>query len=492
MGIFGERLVTRLNTQTQWPHPVDAEVWDQLETWIAFRESDRVGLRHRANWKEGSRDYLIDPLPEKIAEAFADLIWGKAPKITAANAADKTPLEELVADNQLPQELKRAEDQCSSEGEVWWRLLNDPERFTHPRVEFWSRLDVIPVFSGKDLKAVGFIDLLPPRVGDGDDVFWRHFEIVDEQDIMNVLFCGTKYEIGDKRKLTEHPATEDLEESEPHELPAMPAGRIPNKLGRNVAYGRSDYAGIEDYLYALNETLTVGKENMRMTLKRRVVVPASAVDEAGNVTTGEAIVVEMPDMASGKDAVSNQFQVLEYSFDAEALIKYQNSLAEQALTRVGITPAYIGVSTNEPQGRAITGTALRLRLMPSINAGEARAQPWDVQLPVMLMLLQIIEARAEDDGGYGIQWADAGTAPGVDRGESLPQDEVEEAQRHTILISAGAESIRTAIADMHPDWDVDRVEEEWAKILEENEKLKPGIGPKLFDTNAPAPTITPI
>jgi hypothetical protein len=496
MGVFGDKLIGRLRSQEQWPHPVDREIWDQIRTWIAFRESDRRYLRQKAGWVDGQREYLVDPLPEKISEAFADLIFGTdPPTITPPSPEDQDLTDEMVESSELPAELRRAEDQCSAEGEVWWRIVADPERFQHPRLEFWSRLDVIPQLSGRQVQAVAFIDCLEPLESDGEETVWRHFEVVDEDDIQNALFEGTSTSIGVEVALSTHPAVADLAPSAPHELPLMPAGRIINKEGRRPAYGRSDYAGIEDFLMNLNEALTIGRENARLTLKRRVVVPDTAVDESGQIPAGqEAIVTPSADIALGMDTVksSSQFQVLEYSFDAEALIKYQNSQAEQALTRCGITPQFIGMPTNEPQGRAITGTALRLRLMPSTNSGEAHAKPWDSWLPKMLMLMALIEARSTELGGWGYKWKQPALPFGIDRGSSLPEDEIEQAQKNTILISAGAKSIRTAIEEEHPDWDEARVGEEWDKIVEETEKLKgPGTVPKLFGSDSKLPSIAP-
>lgn len=496
MGVFGDRLINTLDSGEggHWPRAEDREVWDQIKDWIAFRESDRVQLRRMANWVDAQRQYLVDPLPEKIAEAFADLIFGnEPPTITPADASDQERVDALVDFNELAAELKRAEDQCSAEGEIWWRIVADPENFAHPRLEFWSRLDVIPQLSGRKVVAIAFIDRLDSLAQDGAETVWRHFEVVDDEDIANVLYQGTEASIGEQVPLDSHPGVAGLADSTPHELPSMPAGRIINKEGRKPNYGRSDYAGIEDFLQNLNEALTIGRENARLTLKRRVVVPDTSVDESGNIPAGqEAIVVPSADVALGKDTVgsSSQFQVLEYSFDAEALIKYQNSQAEQALSRCGITPQYIGVATNEPQGRAITGTALRLRLMPSTNTGESKAKPWDMQVPRMLMLMAILETKGVEDGGWGIPWAEPAKPFGVDRGTSLPEDEIEQAQKNTILISAGAKSIRTAIQEEHPDWDAARVEDEWTKIVEETEKLKgPGTVPKLFGTDSTLPHV---
>lgn len=489
MGKFADRLVARIQGQQMWPHPADERVWKQCAVWVAMRESEREDLRRAAKWHDASREYLVDPLPEKISAAFAELNFGEEPIVTPADPADKAVLEDMLDDNDLDSELQRWAEVCSSEGEIWWRVCADNDGFAHPVLEFWSRLDVIPLFVSGKLKAVAFIDLLD---GDGDEV-WRHFEVVDGEHIRNVLFVGTHDTVGAEVALSEHESTEDLEDETAHNLPLMPAGRVPNQLGKDVTYGRSDYAGIEDYVYSLNEALTIGRENARLTLKKRVVVPASAVDEGGNLPVNqEAIVVESADLAMGKDSTgSSQFKVLEYSFDADNLIKYQNSLAEAALTRVGITPSYIGINTNQSEGRAITGTALRLRLLPSTNAAKSRAAFWDKMLPRALLLMQILDARPVAEGGFGIKWAKAGEVPGVERGNPLPNDEVEEAQRHSVLVGAALESVETALRSLHPSWEDKEVQDEYERIKADVAALKPGMGASLFGNQKSAlPAVT--
>jgi hypothetical protein len=50
----------------------------------ALRESDRDYLKKLKNWP-ADRDYIVDPLPERIAEAFADFLFGEDPVFTAAD-----------------------------------------------------------------------------------------------------------------------------------------------------------------------------------------------------------------------------------------------------------------------------------------------------------------------------------------------------------------------------------------------------------------------
>src|SRR3954469_17673342 len=62
-----------------WPLPQEAGVQRQLAEWQAFSESDGPTLKVLSRWQEGDNQhlpYVVDPLPERIKDAFADLIFG--------------------------------------------------------------------------------------------------------------------------------------------------------------------------------------------------------------------------------------------------------------------------------------------------------------------------------------------------------------------------------------------------------------------------------
>jgi hypothetical protein len=67
-------------------------------------------------------------------------------------------------------------------------------------------------------------------------------------------------------------------------------------------------------------------------------------------------------------------------------------------------------------------------------------------------------------GGFGRTWSDAASLPAVERTSILPEDDSESVDRHTALVNAELESVQTAIEDLHPDWDEERVTLELARL----------------------------
>lgn len=493
MGFFIDRLTRRLDTSTAWPLPEDDDIWDAIDLWIALRESDHRYLEDYVDWDtDGTgRRYMIDPLAPKIGEAFASLQYGHLPEIIPANDADKQRLQDLVEDNQLGSELQRMVHIRSSEGQVWWRWYLDHQAADHPLLEWHSRQAVTTYWRGKKLRACAFITRLDPiEEGTGNvntSIAWRWLELHDDEHVENALYRGTDRTLGERVDLTEHPETETLRDLPwAHGMGTMIAGRIVNRYGVNYREGVSDLDGIEDFLLALNESVAIAHENTRLAGKKRVVAPESALDENGQLPAhSEVLVAEaVSDSAAlgeeGKtQGAAAAFKVIEYSYDAQPMIAYQDNLAVKALTRIGITPQFVGIPV-EGEGSAETGVALRLRLIPAVNAGNDRAQDTDSRLPRILELGQRLDAAQPDQdgngliGGFGRSWAAPEEAPSIDRGSALPEDQTEETDRHAAAVTAEIESRQTAIERMNPDWDEKRVTEEMSRLAAEQKLFGSG------------------
>lgn len=508
---LADLLIRRIEKAGQtWPLDDERKVHQQVLKWAAFREGDKPALEQIADW-ESDRDYRVDMLPEKISEAFAAMLFGRDLRTTPGDEDDADRLDALVAgpaeqdDAGFSAELRGGAEISSSEGEVWWRIYANRLVADHPLIEFHSRELVVPHFIGHRLVAVAFVSSFlgadTSDAGSEKRVVWRHFEIHTRGRVENRLYRGTKDRIGGKAELTEHVETEDMDEVWDHELPGMLCGRVVNKFGRNRRLGKSDYQSAEDYLLMLNESISIGHENARLTMKKRVVVPSRLVKprvETIDNGDGTRSVTERPRFDASEDLFVHDsldddldsgdkgpYKVLEYSFDAAAQVAYKTDLISSAVTRAGIMPQFVGVPTG-PEGSADTGVALRVRLLPTTSAVSGKGQYWDQAIPHMLLLAQLLDAMPIESGGFGVQWKDPGTAPAVERTDPLPADKTEQATRHSALVGAELESRRTAIRDLHPEWTDSQVNEE-LDLIEEDRPAPvtfPSFG-SFPDPNAP-------
>lgn len=506
---FMQQLVEEQQTVT---NPHEQWVQRQVALYSCLREHEVERLKALIDWPE-ERTYVIDPLPSTIATAFADLLFGEDPTITAAQVVsagkkaepvseetqagdeddaegpDENPapdfdssidatanndqdwLDGIVEANDLPSELRRAEEICSSEGEVWWRIYCDAAQMPHPIIEWHSRSHVRPYYRGRKLICAAFVsDIHRAEVPGRETILYKFVQLQTEGYVRNLLFRGTTTMLGTTVPLTERPETSYLEPEWSHDL-GMLAGRVPNKLGRDRRYGISDFKGVKELILALNEATTIGSENARLVAKQRMVLPASGLGEDGKFDAGEDVIIanEPLDTELGGKSGTAPYAVLEYSFDAEALINWQTNLAGVILTRVGIAEQFVNANSrsSSSEGMAQSGTALRLRLIPTTLASQGKSRFWNDSLPKILLLAQLIDAMDPSRGGFGRNWQMPGMAPTIELSQPLPQDETEEIQLHATAVAAEIESRKTAIEDLHPEWSDEQIEAELQQIESE-------------------------
>lgn len=448
-----------------------------IATWVAMRESDRDELRSLISWP-ADREYRVDPLPDRIAQSFSDLLFGEDPTFIAPADGDQDSLDDIVEENDLPSELRRWASDASSEGEIWWRIYVDKNMSHRPIIEAHSRLDVIPYFVGRRIAAAAFVsDIIDEKVmieGQLATVVWRHIEIQTEGYSRNLLYRGSLAGLGVPVPLTDRVEVEDLPEEWPHDLPYMLAGRIPNKLGRDWRIGISDYQGIKDLLLDLNEARSIMAENARNTMKSRMIVPTSALDEDGNFDAGtDVIPAESTDNVDLGGNNKGPFAVLEYTYQAAPIIEHIDSLVSTALTRVGLAEQFTG-GGRQMEGQSFSGTALRTRMIPTTLAASGKARFFDDAVPKILRCAAAVDSLPSEKGGCGNSWSNVSDLPSMERSDVLPEDAGEETNRHVAAVGGEIESVETAVRAMHKDWSDKDVEDELQRIKDDRDEF--GIG----------------
>lgn len=455
--------------------PFEAGVARRVALHRALREPDVDYLRAYTQW-DRKRRYVPDPLPGQIATAHADLLFGDEPSVTAAAAADQARLDELVDETNLPSELHRAAEIASSEGEVWWRIYTDRDASDYPLIQWCSRLDVAPLWRAGRPVAVAFISV----VDAADQVVTRHVEIQAPGETRNLLYRGSWDRLGVRVSLDAHPDTEGLPDEWLH-APLMLAGRVLNRPRTDTTrIGRSDYHGAEELMLALNEATTIGAENARLTAKKRLFVDGAYLDARGNLPAGDDVYRKDKDGDELGDAGGVGVKEAEYSYDAAPLIAHTQDLVERIVTRCGLVPQWVGV---QEQGRAESGTALRVRLLPATLTAHGKSRFWTDALPRILGLLQMVDAMPEALGGFGRDWARAADDPDVALGDPIPPDALEDTQRAVALVDSGLQSRETTIRELHPDWGDEQVAAELDRIRGEETQRSAAVA-DLFGNGA--------
>jgi hypothetical protein len=460
---YMQRLVDELEGSKQFPPPREYFYRKKIELFVAIRESDGDALRPEWWFQEyeSNREYVVDPLGERIGEVWADMLFGEEADFEPAIKGDMDNLTRLIDDNDLPATLPWAEELCASEGEVWSRLVSIPD-ISSAQMEWHSRLNVIPLFIGRKLVAAAVYSVL--EMDEDAKKEWVYVEYHCEGYSANRLYFHTPgHGLGNPVPLTDRMETEMLRPEWNHGLPML-VDRIHNKLGRDWHCGISALNGVAGLLLSLNEITNIGQENARLTAKQKVVIPERYLDAKGRLPRGAEIIIASQ-VDQDPDKIKNDFAMIEWEFDADAIIKYKADLTDIILTRARVAPQLVGRHTETAQ----TGPALRARLVDTILATGTKGKVWDDKLPEKIALAAQLEDLPLLRGGAGHSWNNPKKEPTFKRRSPLPEDEESRSRRVVTEVNAKVKSKKTAIAELNPTWGDQRVEDELTLLSKEQE-----------------------
>jgi hypothetical protein len=489
-------LIKRLANSKEWPTRHDRKMLQELYLYAAIRESDAEYLQPDDWSVDEQGTYILDPLGARIPGVWEDMVFGEDPVIT--HSAQKQ-YDFLIEENDLAGEFQTAEGTCSSEGEVWWRAYINEDLSDAPIIDFHSRTTVYPLFKGRKIVAVAFISVIT----DGNEA-WRYVECHAEEVVLNRLFKvpmsqpagdetprpsipSSGRSFGDPVSLKDRDETADIEPNWEHGLKHMLCGRVINRRGRDRRRGVSDYQGKVGLLMALNDASNVGHDNLKLTGRKRAVInPEALQPQVVTMANGSQMTLPIPTFDSreqvfvrgGMDETLGStdtapFQVLEYSFDADALETYTNGLENRILTRSRIAPQLVGKATED----AATGPALRARLMDSVLAANGKGRFWDDEAPDMLRAAALVDNLSRSLKGFGRSYEAIDDLPEFKRSDPLPPDEQMELNNDIAEYEAGFISRKRVIARRNPEMDDEQVDELVEEIEDENAAAAPEMPP---------------
>ncbi len=465
---YADQLIAELDAATSWPLPREHEAIEACAKGRAIRTGDTKFLAHHAGWDRG-RKYVHDPLGRRIATGFADFLFAEDAEFKAPSdtEGEQNRVDHLVEVNNMQARCHRAERIKVSEGEAWWKLHYNPAVADVPLLTFSSRRQVVPLFYGDRALAAAFWSERHREMGRNENgeldseapaVVFRHVEVHCDGRIVNVLYRGTEDTLGARVDLTQIPATAAFPEEILFDGLAMLAGRVVNDLDDDDTLGVSEYKPISDLLLALDEAVTISVENTRMTGQDRWVVKGELTDAVGNFDA--SMQVFQLGQGDGEatfgapDGTPPVFAI-EKTFDAAAIWTQIEKLVKTIVSRVGLVVEFVG---DGGEGKAESGTAIRLRFLPTTNAAKGKQREWDRALPHILGLMLELQARVFSAPAPG-----EGTAT-VTLSDPIPRDESETNSDVAAAVSAEVMSRETAVKTLHPEWDSGQVNDELARI----------------------------
>lgn len=481
-----DALLAELDAAPCWPLPREEHPRRQAAEGRALRKNDRDWLKTMCGW-DTDRDYVCDPLARRIAYGFADFLFSEPPELTAAGDADDvtTELDHQAEVNKLGARLHRAERIVISEGEAWWKLHVNRAVADVPLLTWNSRYDVVPLLDGDRVTAAAFVTTrcVRPEMGVDEEqleVHYRHLEIHGDKRVVNVLYRGTQDELGRRVDLDRIPQTAGYAKEWNHGLPML-AGRVVNDLDDDDCMGVSEYDAIRDLLLSLNEAVTIASENARLTGKDRIFVAGRFRQMDGSFDASlEVFEVEQENSMLGEGPDKPPIYGIEKSYDAVPLWVHITNLVKTTVRSVGLVPQWVG---EDIDGQAESGTAVRLRFLPTTNAANGKLREWGDELPKILQRMLMVTALPEALGGFARGTKDV-EPPAVEFTDPLPVDTSQTLVDVGAAVAAEIMSRRTAIQTLHPEWDAKQVDDELAEIA--GDAPEP-VAPPPDPTQLPAP-----
>ena len=188
--------------------------------------------------------------------------------------------------------MREASEIGAAMGGVYLRVVWDDQIRPRPWLVAAAPDTVVPEWRWDQLSAATFWRVLPTDERSKDVV--RHLERHEPGAIIHAVFVGTKDNLGTRAPLNDYPETADLVQylSDGDTIETgtkrLTAGYVPNirpnRIWRNTPsaanLGRSDYAGVEGLMDALDEAWSSWMRDIRLG-KARIIVDRRAVESLG-------------------------------------------------------------------------------------------------------------------------------------------------------------------------------------------------------------------
>lgn len=478
-----------------------------------FRNNVRRAAELIRRWFWGSqlgrreqRQRLHVPIASDIASASSDLLFSEPPKITvpAAEVDPNTPppapgttpivdptqqrLNELLDDGMHATLLEAAEI-CAALGGVYLRVVWDPaERdrtwltAVHPDV-------AVPEWKWGRLSAVTFWRVIHAK----GKVVVRHLERHERGKIIHGVYEGTNDELGQVVPLTDYEATQGLANEQLVDGNTILTGAKgltavyvpnmrPNRIWRNTPHaahlGRSDFAGVESLMDALDLTYSSLIRDVELG-KARLVVPREYMQSNGS---GQGAIVDLDqelyepiNIMGSEDGSTPQITQVQFKIRVDEHDKVISGLKTTIVGNAGYSAGTFGLDG----GVAVTATEVAAKQRRSYITRDRKICYWRPELA------NIVEAQLE------VEYKLFGTAiipikPNVTFADGVSIDPKALAEELNLLSQATAISTEQKVRRQHPDWDDPDIDEEVEKI-----DGKPLEDPGTFTGADPGPNALP-
>ncbi|NEA52416.1 hypothetical protein [Streptomyces sp. SID10815] len=417
------------------------------------------------------------PVAGDIAEMSANLLWSEVPQVTVDT--DSTDLAKTTTaqigrylDDRGHATMREAAEMTAGLSNVFLRVVWDVTLRPRPWIDVLPAEAVVPEWRWGLLAAATVWRELAPLT-DGGEV-WRLLEYHMPGAIEYGVYRGARDKLGIRMELTDHPdsaeyaARTDMLGRQATGVARLLITHLPNVLPNRMwdgipgtaPLGRSDYAGIEPMMDALDEAWTSWMRDLRLG-KARVVVPQSMLDTDGPGTGGsfdldKELLVSLNLL--GNESMKDSITELQFAIRVDDHERTCKALRSQILSSAG----YSSQSFGDEGAVAVTATEVAAREKLSLST---RGLKLLYQRPALLeVLTTMMQADVRHCGAKAVD-------PAAELTASWPQavqpDQEATARTLQLLDSAGAISTFFKVKMREPSWDDEEVWQEVRRIRDD-------------------------
>jgi hypothetical protein len=436
----------------------------------------------RPNPPNQHRARLHVPLATDIAEASASLLFADPPRFETELEAGQKRLDRVLNTAGTHASLLESAETCSALGGSYLRVAWDSEIADAPWLDTVDADAGIPDYRWGRLFAVTFWRTLPDPYRTG--ATWRHLERHEVGRILHGLYLGDSQSLGRMMPLEEHPETERLGALVDGEGAVMTGSKrltaayIPNvrpaPLWRGVPelaeLGRSDYAGAEPVLDALDETYSSWMRDVKLA-KARIMVPAGYLANQGpgkgaTFDEDQEVFQELNMMGAAGGTSGSQITLHQFAIRVEEHRATAGELTRRALDRAGLSPATLGRDDDGASSSSRTATEVVANTDRSELTRKKKARYHEAALePIAGALLDVdathFRGRAAE-AEVSLVWPD--------RSQPDPETLARTAES---LRRAEAASTEVIVRTAQPNLSGEELDAEVARVLAESGRLVP-------------------
>ncbi|MGW0854168.1 phage portal protein [Streptomyces sp. NPDC002690] len=415
------------------------------------------------------------PIAGDIAATSANLLFADPPALKAQDDTTQQRIDDLMQDG-LHAVLLEAAEIAAAFGGVFIKVDWDLEVADAPIAQAIQPERAVPEFQWGRLRACTFWTEVAVESGK----VYRHLERHEPGVAFHGLYEGTAQRLGHQVPL------ETLSATEPYAKAVNGAGAVPTGLPRlacvyvpnmrpsrrfsESALGRSDYAGVEKLMDALDMSYSSLMRDIHLG-KARLIVPQDflmrAQDEKGQGAWFdlEASVFTPLDVLADGGGLRQEITMVQPDIRYQQHLATSGDLVQQIVRSAGYSAQTFGLK-QETSGET-TATEVNARERASLSTRGKKILYWMPQLRELLEILLTIDAQI---------FASGVTPQRIEIAfpEAVQTDQLTLAQTVQAFKAAGSASLQTLVrlSGLVPD---DQVDEELARI--EGEAPEPAAIP---------------